>query len=194
MLSLRGPHTVDDLEIVLDRVMLWINNKDVVKNLANFNHVFTKDEEREWLKKTLTSTVDKVYSIENGDEYVGQIGVHQIYWPAKHGRVSTIIREPYHHSGFGTQANVLVMDKAFNELNLNKLWAVVWADNPKTNAMLKRLGYKQAGTLRDEYVITTDKGIIFHDMNRYEMLKKDYDNLTANGYFEALLEPHKSRL
>ncbi|MBI5064762.1 GNAT family N-acetyltransferase [Candidatus Woesearchaeota archaeon] len=76
----------------LDNVMTWVNDKEVTKNLAKFNKKITKSQEKKFLKNLLKSKTDKVFSIEDENHtYVGQVGIHQIYWPAKNGRLGIII-------------------------------------------------------------------------------------------------------
>jgi RimJ/RimL family protein N-acetyltransferase len=187
--------TIDDLDPTLDNVMTWINDREVTKNLARFNHVYTREEEREYLQTILGGDNDRLYEIRNqNNEYVGQIGIHQIYWPARHGRAGTVIVKEHQRKRYGLEANILVLEEAFKELN--KVWAKVFADNPTTNRMVQTAGYTRVGTLRDEYV-TGDKPQ-FHDMGLYEILKREYDGRKEFGYYDDLLaqlaNPVRSRL
>ncbi len=169
---LRGPLTIKDLDEVLEHAMEWVNEPEVTKNFAQFDHVYTKEEERAYLTKLLTSPTDRVYAIENEKhEYIGQIGIHQIYWPAKHGRIGTVLgKKSEWGKGHAKRALELLCPIAFKELGLNKLWAIFYKTNERMKHITDSLGFKQEGLLRQEYC---HKGQ-YHDMIRMALLKDEY--------------------
>ena len=66
----------------LDNMMQWVNDPDVIGNFANFKMPISRDDERKYLENMLASDTDKAFAVENGDgEYLGNVGIHQIYWP-----------------------------------------------------------------------------------------------------------------
>ena len=170
---LRGPLTPDDVEGILDDVMLWINDPEIVKNLARFDHVITRDEEREFLKKHFASPTDRVFAIENErGQYVGQIGIHQIYWPAKNGRLGTVIgRRDEWGRGHASAAIEQLLPIAFEKIGLNKVWAIFYTTNARMRHITSKLGFVQEGVLLDEYFHQN----AFHDMVRVCMLKRQWN-------------------
>jgi RimJ/RimL family protein N-acetyltransferase len=180
MTRLRGPLTTADLDGQLDHVMGWINDPEVTKNLARFDHVITRDEERAFLARLFASPNDRVFAIETDDgRYVGQIGIHQIYWPAKHGRLGIVIGNKAEWGrGHAKRANELLLRVAFDELGLNKLWAILYPTNARMRHICESLGFVQEGVLLDEY-FHQDR---FHDMVRLCLLKRTWlQRLSANA-------------
>jgi diamine N-acetyltransferase len=118
----------------------------------------SEDEERGYLEKLVTSTTDRVFSVfESGhddiDTYVGQCSVNQIYWPARNGRVFLVVKKDKQGGGRGAAALEALIERAFGELDLHKLWLIVRRDNRPSQAMYLRAGFEFEGTLRDEYCV-----------------------------------------
>lgn len=156
----------------LDNVMTWVNDKEVTKNLAKFNKKITRNEEKKFLKNLLKSKTDCVFSIEDENHnYVGQVGIHQIYWPAKNGRLGIIIgNKNAWGKGHASKALKLVIDYAFKKLKLNKIWMICYITNKKMQHICKKLGFKKEGVLREEYYHQKE----YHDMLRMSILRKEW--------------------
>lgn len=170
---LRGPLTINDLDNTLENVMTWVNDPEVTKNFDKFDHVFTRDEEHEYLEKLLTSFNDRVFAIENENhKYVGQISINQIYWPARHGRLGTVIGNKNEwNKGHAKRANGQILEVAFNELKLNKIWAIFYETNQKIRHICETLGYVKEGLLVDEYYHNGK----YHNMVRMAITKKIWE-------------------
>src|SRR5687767_4232936 len=80
-------------EIDVDNILTWVNDKDVVGNLAAFaGKPLTRDEELTWVRKVRTSNDERVFTVLSPDDrYLGQVGLHQIFWRSKVGRAACII-------------------------------------------------------------------------------------------------------
>ncbi len=169
---LRGPLRPTDVESVLDGVLEWVNDPEVTKNLARFDHVFTREEEREYLTALFASETDRVFALENGaGEYIGQIGIHQIYRPARHGRLGIVLgRKSEWGKGHARRAMGQLLPLAFGDLGLNKLWTIFFTGNARMRHICEALGYQQEGVLRDEYF---HQGR-FHDMVRMSLLAREW--------------------
>ncbi len=155
----------------LDNVMIWINDPEVTKNLASFNHNITREEEKQFLERLLASETDKVFSIENEKhEYIGQVGINNIYWPARNGRLGLIIKKEHQNKGYATLSINRVLEIAFNDLQLNKIWAIFYVTNSKMKHITENIGFKQEGLLRQEYFHNES----YHDMIRSAVLKQDW--------------------
>jgi RimJ/RimL family protein N-acetyltransferase len=163
----------------LDRIMSWINDPEVVSNIANINASITRAQEARWLRKTLKSPNDRLFSIEDArtGEYIGQCGIHQIYWPARNGRLAVIIRKESQGRGYGKAAMEALLRVAFRSLLLHKVWAIVREDNPVTVHLNRDvLGMREEGRLIDEYRVNGR----YHTMLRLAMLESEY-RLRARG-------------
>lgn len=169
---LRGPLTPADVEGMVDEVLRWVNDPEVTRNLAKFDHVFTREEEVAFLTRLFSSREDRVFAIENeAGRYVGQIGVHQIYWPARNGRLGIVLGcKDEWGKGHAMRAMGQIVRVAFTDLELNKLWTIFFTTNERMRHMCTRLGFQQEGLLREEYF---HRGS-YHDMVRMSLLRREW--------------------
>ncbi|HLD00575.1 MAG TPA: GNAT family protein [Candidatus Nanoarchaeia archaeon] len=163
----------------LDNIMRWVNDPEVVGNFANFKIPISREEEKKFLEKTLASETDRVFAIENEQgDYVGNVGIHQIHWPSRVGRLGLIIgaKENW-NKGYAETAVNEVLGLAFNHYNLHKVWGMVWEDNPKTRHLyIDKCSFKVEGILQDEYFHQGK----YHNIIRIAMLEDDYRALVKS--------------
>lgn len=158
------------VELSLDHlpwVMTWVNDREVMQYFAGRQTEITLEEERRYLEGLLASKSDRAWSVFDGDEYVGQVSINQIYWPARNGRLFVVIRREHQGRGLGPRAVQLALARAWSELGLHKVWLIVRRDNRGAQAMYTRLGFDFEGVLRDEYFVQGR----FFDMVRMSVLE-----------------------
>src|SRR5699024_2391582 len=56
----------------------------------------------------------------------------------------------YWGNGHASEARRLILDYAFHELALNKVYSFVWTENEKMKHINEKVGFKIEGTLRDD--------------------------------------------
>jgi ribosomal-protein-alanine N-acetyltransferase len=64
-----------------------------------------------------------------------------------------MLAESHHGRGLGTRAVSLLVDKLFTDTDLERLYALVAAENTPSCRLLERLGFKREGLMREHYVI-----------------------------------------
>jgi RimJ/RimL family protein N-acetyltransferase len=74
--------------------------------------------------------------------FVALFSVDYIHRTAETG---SYLGPPYRDQGFGTEAKHLLLEYAFERLHLHMLWSVVWEDNHRSAAALRKQGYRPAG-------------------------------------------------
>jgi diamine N-acetyltransferase len=166
-------NTLPELRLVplalehLPLVMTWVNDREVMQYFAARQTDITEEEERRYLATLLASKSDRAWSIFEGDTYVGQCSINQIYWPARNGRLFIVVRKEHQGRRLGPRAIELLLERAWSELGLHKVWLIVRRDNRSALAMYTRLGFDFEGVLRDEYFVQD----VFHDMVRMSVLE-----------------------
>ena len=63
-----------------------------------------------------------------------------------------------------------ILEIAFNDLELNKIWAIFYTTNTKMKHITDNFFFKQEGLLRQEY-FHNEK---YHDMFRVAILRQDW--------------------
>jgi RimJ/RimL family protein N-acetyltransferase len=83
---------------------------------------------------------------------IGVTSLLHIDWrnrTAEYGRL-LLGHADYRGGGYGKEAEYLLMDYAFNYLNLNKVWGDVIAGNEVVLNLHRRMGFKEEGILRQQ--------------------------------------------
>jgi RimJ/RimL family protein N-acetyltransferase len=146
--------------------MTWVNDREVMQYFATRQEVIGEEQERTYLALLIGSPNDRAYSMFDGDAYVGQCSINQIYWPARSGRVFLVVTRSQQHKGYGSQALRQLTQLAWDELKLHKLWLIVRRDNREAQAMYLRQGFNFEGVLADEYCVNGR----FYDMVRMSII------------------------
>src|SRR3984885_2273837 len=137
----------------LPHVMTWVNDREVMQYFATRQEPIGEAEERAYIASLTASATDRAYSVFAGDDYAGQCSINQIYWPARNGRLFVVVRREAQGRGHGRAAVRRLLDIAWGDLGLHKVWLIVRRDNRSAQAMYLKLGFDFEGVLRDEYCI-----------------------------------------
>jgi len=86
--------------------------------------------------------------LRESGELIGENGLYSIDWLARTAESGTwIFRPEYRGSGYGTEAKHLLLEYAFERLGLNMIWSWVKMSNTRSQAALRKQGYRDAGRL-----------------------------------------------
>jgi RimJ/RimL family protein N-acetyltransferase len=158
----------------VDHILKWVNDKDIVGNLAAFaGKPLTREDELAWVRKVRTSTDERVFTVLEAKtgRYLGQVGLHQIFWRSKVGRAAAIIASKDDMGkGYGSAAIASLLDVAFGELGLHKVWLMVFEKNARSRRTWTRVGFVEEGLLRDEYFHEGS----WHNMVRMGLLQHEW--------------------
>ena len=147
--------------------MTWVNDRDVMQYFANRQSDVSEEDERRYIEALTQSKTDRAFSIFDGDAYVGQCSINQIYWPAKNGRLFIVVTREAQGRGLGPAALRALFAIAWQVLDLHKLWLIVRRDNRSAQAMYLKLGFDFEGVLIDEYRV----GERYFDMVRMSLVR-----------------------
>jgi RimJ/RimL family protein N-acetyltransferase len=79
-------------------------------------------------------------------ELIGETGLYSIDWISGNAESGYWLYRPEHRGqGYGTEANLLLLEYGFDRLNLHMIWAWVKERNPRSQAALRKQGYRDAG-------------------------------------------------
>ena len=134
----------------LARITRWINDPEVRYYLDAYLPM-SESEEEEWLedlgKRKPNDIVLAIVTTQG--EHIGNIALHRINWRDRTAITGTVIGEKrYWNQGLGTEAKMLLLDYAFNTLNLRRILSQVLAFNERSITYSKKCGYVEEGRLR----------------------------------------------
>ena len=153
----------------------WRNNPEFRKNFREFRELSDRDQIKwiEYLEKT--PKINFMFSVIDlsSNKLIGACGLLYTDWIAKFSDFSFYIGDnnEYCQGERSKEAVSLLLDYAFNSLNLNKVWMELYEfDEMKINFFTKILGFKIDGKLRENCY---NEGKYF-DSFIISILKKEY--------------------
>ena len=152
----------------------WINNPEF-RHTLNFDYPLSEISTKKWLHNVAGNPTRKdffVCDIET-DEPIGYGGLIGIDY--KNGKAESYMGigdQSYQGKGIGFEIRKILLDYAFTELNMNKIYAYVWKENSPMITLNEKVGFQIEGLLRQDILSHGEK------RDRYIMgiLKEEYVN------------------
>jgi len=101
---------------------------------------------------------------------IGEVAIPWVNQPHASGMLVYWAAPEHQGNGYIPAATSLLLDHAFGERRLHKVWAVVIEPNEPSQAVLEKLGFELEGTYREE---TWYEGA-YVDSRRYGLLASDW--------------------
>jgi len=166
-------------------VVKWRNNPQV-KPFFFEEEPLSLDAHFEWVEKITHNLNAKYYMIQlvneadpafgvQKDGDIGTIGLNHIDWRSHTAELSWFLigEVKYRSWGYGTEAVFLLLDYAFNHLNLNKIGLYTMALNEGARAVYQKMGFQEEGVLREQKF----KNGQYIDVHIYGLLREDFNDL-----------------
>ena len=148
-IRLRGPEKDD-----IPRFTAWLNDPEVRQGLMLYLPMAEWQEEQ-WFEALAGRPIDEVpLTIEievDGEGWVpiGNIGIMNIEWRHRSGEVGIVIGEKrFWGQGYGRRVMTLILDHAFNTLNLNRVFLRVYENNERAKRSYLGVGFVEEGRNR----------------------------------------------
>ena len=130
----------------------WMTAKDV-NNYFRFDPSKVSIKSCEEFINTSFTDENKTYAIDIDGEYAGSISLKEINQKDKNAEFAISIREKYRGKGYGKKAIKMLLDIAFNELELNKVYLNVLSTNKRAIELYKSVGFKYEGQLKKHILV-----------------------------------------
>jgi RimJ/RimL family protein N-acetyltransferase len=129
----------------------WRNDREVVDHLGAYFAFVGPEVDNAWFDSYLSSRDRNVRLVLLGDsdELVGCVYLLGISWVHRSAEFAIMIgRKDYWNRGLGSRATRAMLDHAFCDLQLNRVWLHVNHDNNRARRVYERVGFRHEGTLR----------------------------------------------
>lgn len=153
----------------------WANNPEVTYYMFMGVKPNSIEQMEEEYNQLIKSNNDVVFAIidKKTDTHIGNVGLYAINWISRSAEFRIIIGEKeFLGKGYGTEAAELILQYAFEKLNLNKVWLGVNAENLPAVKSYENAGFVREGTLRQE-IYRNSK---YYDAIRMSILREEYAN------------------
>lgn len=163
--------TIDDIEIINS----WRNDKNTIDLLgANFRYI-NLETDKEWINNYQKNRDKQVRcSICIDKKIIGLISLTSIDNINRKSELHVLIGDKDSRGkGYGKKSIQLMLNHAFNNLNLNKVYLTVLSSNFIAKKLYSDLGFKEEGVLRKEIYKNGD----YVDCNIMSILKEEFLDL-----------------
>jgi len=136
----------------LKSLVKHINNKDIAYYTSNIPFPYKKNYGIEWLNKTINEYRKKevrklALAIEIKGEVVGCVELKKIYKNHK-SEIGYWLSKDFWGKGIMTEVIKAIVDYAFKNFDLVRIFAYVREGNPASSRVLEKCSFKKEGTLR----------------------------------------------
>ena len=163
----------------IDEIMKWINDPEVMENLL-MRYPVSRYQEEKWIEKALddSNPRNKVFALETKDGvYLGGIGLNATNWENRNAEVGIVIGKKEHwNKGYGTDAMMSILDFAFNQMNLHRVYLRVFEYNLRGIKSYEKCGFKKEGIIRDDRYVNGE----YHDTIIMGILKGEFKKIPNN--------------
>ncbi len=139
-----------------------------------FNSLFDDNEDLYNMSETRLYPnglpLEMTFKIIKDDEIAGQIKLNRLRWFNRKAEISLAIKRKYQKNGIGSEALSMILNYAFNKMNLHRVEAEVIENNKPSLSLVKKFHFVEEGRLR-EAKYSNGK---YWDILRYGLLKEEY--------------------
>ena len=82
------------------------------------------------------------------DSLIGWVSLWALDWVNRTAETASFMLPKYRNRGYGTEAKHLLLEYAFERIQLKMVWASTWELNARSAAALVKQGYRPAGHLK----------------------------------------------
>ncbi|MDY0151301.1 MAG: GNAT family protein [Candidatus Cloacimonas sp.] len=162
-----SPISIEDVEKYTE----WVNDMEIGQFMLFSATVLDQDKERKSLQHMMEHSTVFAIIEKDTNKVIGNCGLHNLSDVHRHATFGIFIGEKtFWNQGIGTEATALMLDFAFNILNLNNISLEVCAYNKRATRSYEKVGFKYLGTRR-KYMFMAGE---YHDMLVYDILAEDF--------------------
>lgn len=140
----------NDLNIILG----W-RNKDNNRKYFREYRLLNKFTQKKWFQslhsKKYSDHIMFIIVDKSKNNILGVCGICNIDYINDSGEISFYIGESYVEDVYSPDAMKILINYAFNELNLHRLWAEIYEFDCLKSKLLKKSGFHMEGTLKEAH-------------------------------------------
>ena len=158
---------------VNEEYVRWMNDPEVTRYLGTGRFPATLEGLRAYLGRFQDPATDLIFAIIDKESglHVGNVTLNRIQWVHRTADTGILIgRKEFWGKGYAFEAWMLLFDYAFRRLGLRKVIAGAIEGHNGSLSVLRRLGFREEGLLRKEYLIDGE----FRDAIRMGLLEEEF--------------------
>jgi diamine N-acetyltransferase len=146
----------------LPRLVEWRNDPEIKALLGGWSFPTFLEAEQEWLEQARCDQSTQRLAIEvlEDGRYIGNIGLYDIDWKNRKAEYGILIGDKdAWGKGYGFDASKALLEFAFCELNLHRVFLRVLAHHGRAIRLYEKIGFQVEGRMRQD----TFRGGVYRD-------------------------------
>ena len=159
----------------VDRMLEWMHSKESKEIFAKDFNRFTKEDVTKFVNSKNTDENINYACVNDNDEYLGTVSLKNIDYENNNAEYAISFMKEAQGTGAALFATIEILEEAFEELNLEKVYLDVLKTNERAIAFYKKVGFIQEGEFRNHF----KKNGKYIDLLWFSMLKEEYNENKA---------------
>lgn len=145
-----APFSWDQAEVYLE----WVNHEETAHWLTRALPV-TRHEHQRWYESLVSRQDSVVFSVIENESgtYLGNVWLWGVQAVHRSAELRILMGPQAKGKGYGTEACRGLLNFAFNDLNLNKVFLYVLTNNSAAVRAFEKAGFVREGVLRQEFYV-----------------------------------------
>jgi RimJ/RimL family protein N-acetyltransferase len=166
-----------DQNIHLDKCLEWLNDHELTQYLMAGRFPCYIDDEKKWFENNAKPSAEKIalaIHVITSNEFIGIMGLEKIDLIHRTAMTGSFIGSSANRGqGYGHDAKMILLNHAFNRLNLRKVSAGALDFNQRSLKFNQSCGYKIEGRLIKHYFVNGE----YHDEILLAVFAEDFNPL-----------------
>ena len=158
-------------EEIIEKFTEWLNDFETTDYTGKSPVLITSEGERKWFENPKQGDYTFFIVRLEDDKLIGTIGLHDIDHINRRATFGIFIGDKsVRNKGYGTEAINLLLDFAFNYLNLNSVNLTVLDVNERAKRCYEKVGFKEFGRQRKCKFVNGK----YYDIIHMDILKEEF--------------------
>ena|SRR6218665_2639136 len=163
----------------LPSLLKYVNNPKISDQIFNIPYPYGEEDAVFRMNFVLQGFKNReryVFAItcKDQDELIGEIGLH-LDKGNNHAQFGYWLGEPFWSKGLATEALAAILKFGFTQLNLNKIYATHYPDNPASGKVMTANHMIKEAELKEHYLIDGK----YRSVVQYRLTHQEYASLHA---------------
>lgn len=147
----------------------WMVDNEINKNFRiNFKNI-QKDQIKNFIKNSYNKENIHLAIVNEEDEYLGTISLKNINYIDENAEYAIVLRKKALGSGVANIATNKILNIAFNDLNLKKVYLNVYSDNLRAIKFYEKMNFEYEGEFKKHLNINGE----FKDIKWYAIYQEE---------------------
>lgn len=158
----------------IPQIVKYANNPKISEMTLNIPHPYREKDARWWIETADKGFENKDHFIFaicklNEHKFIGGIGL-DLQGDHNRAELGFWLGEPFWNQGYMTEAVKKVLTFGFERLNLNKIQATHFLNNPASGRVMAKSGMVKKGELKEHI----QKGDAYRSVIQYRLTKREF--------------------